>query len=98
VSDERLRGLERRWKESGSAEDEAAYLAARVRSGDIDRERLLLVAYLGHRPAEQVIDLLDDPSLKAARHSVPRTGSPSRPTRIEVPTRALKCRGSVLMA
>jgi hypothetical protein len=35
MSDERLRELERRWKETGSVEDEAKYLAERVRVGDL---------------------------------------------------------------
>lgn len=47
MSDERLRALERRWKESGSVEDEARYLLERVRVGEIDRLRLELLAELG---------------------------------------------------
>lgn len=70
MSDHRLRELERRWKQSGEAEDEAAYLAARVRSGDVDRERLLLAAYLGHGAAERVLNLLDDPVLRKAREDL----------------------------
>lgn len=35
MPDERLRKLERRWKETGSAQDEAAYLLERVRAGEI---------------------------------------------------------------
>lgn len=34
MSDERLRALERRWKESGAAEDELAWLNERVRQGE----------------------------------------------------------------
>lgn len=48
VSDAKLRELERRWKETGSVEDEAAYLLQRVRVGDLSRERLELAAYCGH--------------------------------------------------
>ena len=44
MSDQRLRELERRWKESGSPDDEAAYLLERVRVGDLTRERLHLAA------------------------------------------------------
>ena len=42
--DEKLRGLERRWKQSGSPDDEAAYLLERVRVGDLTHERLELAA------------------------------------------------------
>ena len=42
MSDAKLRELERRWKESGAVEDEAAYLLERVRVGDLTRERLEL--------------------------------------------------------
>ena len=44
MSDARLRELERRWRESGSTEDEAAYLRERVRVGDLTQERLELAA------------------------------------------------------
>ena len=53
MTDAHLRGLERRWMETGSVEDEACYLLARVRAGELTEERLRLAAYLGHasRPA-----------------------------------------------
>ncbi|MEZ6189561.1 MAG: hypothetical protein R3F62_31745 [Planctomycetota bacterium] len=35
MSDERLRELERRWKETGAGEDETAYLLERVRVGNL---------------------------------------------------------------
>lgn len=54
MTDSRLRALERRWKESGSVEDEAAYLRERVRVGDIDQETLELVSRLGHEAAQMV--------------------------------------------
>lgn len=47
MSDERLRELERRWKETDSVEDEAAYLLERVRIGELTQERLELAAYCG---------------------------------------------------
>lgn len=46
MSDERLRSLERRWNESGSVEDEAAYLLERVRGGDLSHKTLITAAYL----------------------------------------------------
>ena len=47
MSDNKLRELERRWKETGSVEDEAAYLLERVRAGELTQERLELAAYCG---------------------------------------------------
>ncbi|MBX3471257.1 MAG: hypothetical protein KF878_30690 [Planctomycetes bacterium] len=51
MSDTRLRELERLWKETGSSDDEAAYLLERVRVGDLTQERLELAAYSGHEGA-----------------------------------------------
>jgi hypothetical protein len=51
VGDERLRELERRWRASGSTDDEAAWLVERVRLGRLREERLLLAAELEHRAA-----------------------------------------------
>lgn len=54
MSDTKLRDLERRWRETGTVDDEAAYLLERVRVGDLTRERLDLAAYLGHRACRAV--------------------------------------------
>ena len=54
MSDARLRELERRWRESGSVEDEAAYLRERVRVGDLRQDRLELAAYCGHEAAARI--------------------------------------------
>lgn len=51
MSDARLREAERRWRESGAAEDEAAWLRERVRAGELGDDRLRLAAYVGHRPS-----------------------------------------------
>lgn len=51
MSDAKLRELEKRWKETGSVEDEAAYLLERIRIGDLLQEKLELAAYLGHEGA-----------------------------------------------
>ena len=51
MSDSELRDLERRFRESGSSSDETAWLSARVRSGDLARDRLKLAAYCGHPAA-----------------------------------------------
>lgn len=55
MSDEHLRELERRWKETGSVEDEDAYLRERVRIGDLTQDKLELAAYLGHQAARRYL-------------------------------------------
>lgn len=47
MSDSRLRLLERCWRETGTAEDGAAYLHERLRAGDLTKERLWQLACLG---------------------------------------------------
>lgn len=51
MSDTKLREAERRWRETGAAEDEGAYLVERVRAGELKRQRLMLAAYCGYRGA-----------------------------------------------
>lgn len=51
VSDARLRDLERRWVETGSPYDGAAFLLERVRSGAMSREQLNTAAYCGDATA-----------------------------------------------
>jgi hypothetical protein len=51
VSDARLREVERRWKTSGTVEDEAAYLVQCLRSGDLAAPLLGLAAWLEHPAA-----------------------------------------------
>jgi hypothetical protein len=51
VSDERLRELERRWKETGSVEDEAAWLRERVRAGELAQYRVDLACFCEHAGA-----------------------------------------------
>ena len=46
MSDERLRELERRFKETGDPADEAAYLKGRLRRSEVPRERVELAAEL----------------------------------------------------
>lgn len=48
MSDFRLRDLERRWRSTGSIEDEAEYLRECVRTGHLAQEMLELAAYCGH--------------------------------------------------
>lgn len=51
MTDMRLLELQRRWKETGSVEDEAAYLLHRVRIGEFERTRLEAAAAFGHPAA-----------------------------------------------
>lgn len=51
MGDERLRLLERRWRETGAAADEAAWLVERRRAGELPAERLELAAFLEHEAA-----------------------------------------------
>lgn len=48
MSDERLRELERRWKETGAVHDESAWLRARVQVGSLTEDRLRFAALCGH--------------------------------------------------
>ena len=51
MADSELRELERRWREDGDRDAEAALLRARVRAGTLAAPRLRLAAYLGHEAA-----------------------------------------------
>lgn len=55
MSDERLRDLERRWKETGSVEDEAAWITERMRVGMLAQDRVELAAYCGHQAARKAL-------------------------------------------
>ncbi len=55
MSDARLRELERRWRESGAVEDEAALLRERLRQGALGSSRLELAADLGHPGAASAL-------------------------------------------
>jgi len=47
VADERLREREHEWKRGGAAGEEAAWLAHRIRAGELEIERVRLAALLG---------------------------------------------------
>lgn len=55
MTDTRLRELERRFRASGAVEDEAAWLAARVRAGELSRAALELAAWVAHPAAERAL-------------------------------------------
>jgi hypothetical protein len=63
VSDETLRELERRWRRSGSLEDETLWLQERVRAGELAEERLRLRLTLAQErwPVPQQILYAFDP-------------------------------------
>lgn len=61
MSDERLRWLERRWRETEGVEDEAAYLLERVRVGNLAQEQLELAAYCGQRAARSICSSVEIP-------------------------------------
>lgn len=66
MTDRALRELERRAR-GGARDDEAAWLAARVRAGDLPRERVELAAWCGHAGARAVagVGASDDLDLEA---------------------------------
>jgi hypothetical protein len=55
VTDTTLRELERRFRASGSVEDEAAWLRARVRAGELEQDELDLAAYLLNEAARLAV-------------------------------------------
>lgn len=57
MRDEKLRELERQWKETGATEDEVAYLLASVRSGALGSGRLRLAALCGYEAAAMAVGL-----------------------------------------
>ncbi len=77
VSDEELQQLKRQWAQSGAREHAVAYLRAAVAAGVLSTQQLELAAYLGYRPA---LDLLErtDPS------GPPRSDSISYGSRLRV--------------
>lgn len=55
--------LERRWRQSGACDDEAAWLAERLRRGQLSAAALELAARLGYRAARLALGRDDDPPL-----------------------------------
>ena len=48
MTDDRLRALGRRFRETGVVEDEVAWLSERVRAGELGEEQVRLAAWVGH--------------------------------------------------
>src|SRR4051812_34939207 len=74
MSDAHLRELERRWKETGSVEDEARLLAERVRTGALSEMRLELAAYCGHAASRRVARTDEPPNFSAWLAGLERFG------------------------
>ncbi|MBX3470300.1 MAG: hypothetical protein KF878_25820 [Planctomycetes bacterium] len=55
MTDGRLREAERRWRQSGSVDDEAAFLRERVRAGALPPARLEVAAACGHPAAARAL-------------------------------------------
>jgi hypothetical protein len=66
VSDTLLRELERRWRETRSQDDEARYLRAMLRAGELSAARLVLAVHLGSAAAAQALG--EDAPLVPADH------------------------------
>lgn len=67
MSDDWLRQLEARWRETRDALDESRYLLERMRAGVLPRPRLELAAFLGHEAARLALPAVpgfdgDDPT------------------------------------
>ena len=58
MNDGKLAELERRWRETKSPADEAAWLRERVQSGQLSEERLELAASVGHQGAERACGIV----------------------------------------
>lgn len=56
MSDRRLRELERRWRDAGGSAEQAEWLRARLRAGELDGDRLELAAWCGHAAARLALD------------------------------------------
>ena len=56
MTDQELRELERRFRETGTAADEANWIRGRLRVGELQRDRVRLASYLGHEAAGRLLD------------------------------------------
>jgi hypothetical protein len=59
-SDARLRGLERRWRESGTIEDHAFYIRELMRVGQADPAKLWILARMGAPEREAIVTAFDE--------------------------------------
>lgn len=66
MSDERLRALKHRFEETGSPEDEAAWVREQVRCGELRRESVLLAASLGEAAATSIFGAGEVPQIRFA--------------------------------
>jgi len=67
MSDERLRELERSWKETATVESEADFLLERLRAGRLTKKKLEMMAYFGSEAGQLALhDDLPFPLMTAA--------------------------------
>ena len=80
MGDSRLRELERRWRDTASLDDEAAWLRERARSGDLLKSDLYFAARLGHTAATIATGRKPgpEPDLFAGPHQPGRWATPWR--------------------
>src|SRR5690606_5705217 len=62
MTDTHLREFERLFRASGSVEDEAAWLRARVQAGELSEKHLRLAAHLGSPAAAEIVEFLALPA------------------------------------
>lgn len=72
VADHGLRQLERRWRASGDPADEAAWVLACLRAGELPAARVEVAALLGHEPAARAL-AEEDPGAAAPALFDPRS-------------------------
>lgn len=82
MGDERLRELERRYQETGSVDDEAAWLVARIRAGELCSERVVLAATWGD-PASRVV-------IESTRTAIDSAGSLEHELRVRAVVSTLR--------
>ena len=68
MSDDRLRDLKRRWENTGSIEDETAFLLECVRVGKLTQERMAIAGYLGHESSRQALGSLPTLAVLSCAH------------------------------
>ncbi|MDC1142297.1 hypothetical protein OAU50_04335 [Planctomycetota bacterium] len=60
MTDERGHELQNRWKETGSVDDEVAWLTHRMEQGTVVPHRVSVAAVLGHKASQLVLEMNDD--------------------------------------
>lgn len=75
MSDQRVRELERRWRETGAVVDRAAWLRERLRAGELEPARVELAAWVGDEAAQALVPEASTPgSLEDLSRGLARWG------------------------